>query len=421
MKYAVYFFIGIVLKVNVFAQSATGNSDISRANLYHLQKDHAKAIEYYEMAFKSKAPDASSAYKAAGVYSLANNAERSAHYLKLALENGWVETSWLLSDPYFDYLKRVDPAGWNRITTLAAEKEKVYEKKLSNPELRRRINVMVLSDQQLRYKKIQAKDAKEIQDINEAISIADQKNLTEAKKIIEDYGWPGISVIGRDGQNNLWLIVQHADHDIRFQREVLEKMKLLVKNGQVNLENYAFLSDRVLCNLNYPQEYGTQVSWTTSGMASDFRDIRREWEVDERRKKLGLISLADYAFSYGFTYSKPTKQEYKRSRKKQMQKVDSLINIALAAFKAGNFQVTYDNYNAASTFPGGMSNKQNFKAAKVFSMIAAKIQDQKYKDISFDFLNLLNLRNKLNKKSLKQVPQFEILHNDPRWMLLLSP
>jgi hypothetical protein len=43
--------------------------------------------------------------------------------------------------------------------------------------------------------------------------------------------------------------------------------------GEVDLENYAFLSDRVLCNLNYLQHYGSQVNWTSAGMASGFRIV----------------------------------------------------------------------------------------------------------------------------------------------------
>jgi hypothetical protein len=134
---------------------------------------------------------------------------------------------------------------------------------------------------------------------------------------------------------------------------------------------------------------------------------------------LGLTNLTTYALSYGFTYKAPTKQDYKLRRKHIKKEVKSLISNALEAYKAGDFQKTYDSYNSASTFAKGMSDHQSLKAAKVFSIIAAKVENnQKYKDISFDFLNLLNLRNKLNKISIKEVQEFEILYHDPRWMIL---
>jgi hypothetical protein len=422
MKYLMYIFMAAVLNIPVSAQSnLSAESELARASLYHLQKDYAKAIQSYETAFKVRKPDASNAYKAAGVYSLSGNAERSEYYLQLALDNGWAESLWLMIDPYFDYIKHSDPLKWSTLATQAAKKETEYEKKLKNPALRRKINLMVISDQQLRYKKIQTTDPKELEKIDQEIRESDQKNWLEAKNIVGTYGWPKLSDIGKDGQNNLWLIVQHADHDICFQRAVLEKMKSLLKSNEVNLENYAFLTDRVLCNLNYLQEYGTQVNWTTNGMAGSFRDISQEWNVNEKRKKLGLQSLETYALSYGFIYKAPTQQDYKRARKQIETKVKSLIDTALAAYNAGDFQSTYDNYNSASTFADGMSDNQSLEAAKVFSTIAAKIKDnQNYMGISFDFLNLLNLRNKLNKASIKEIKEFEILHPDPRWKLLFQ-
>lgn len=422
MKYLMSFFITAVLNLTVSAQSSlSADTELARASLYHLQKDYGKAIQCYETAFKVRQPDASNAYKAAGVYSLSGNAERSEYYLQLALDKGWTESLWLMVDPYFDYLKHADLLRWSKLVAQAVKNEWEYEKKLGNPALRRKINMMVISDQQLRYKKVQTKDAKELEKINQELVASDQKNWREAKNIVEVHGWPKLSDIGKDGQNNLWLIVQHADHDISFQRTVLEKMKPLLESKEIDLENYAFLSDRVLCNLNYLQEFGTQVNWTVNGMASGFRDIRREWEVDERREKLGLSKLTDYALSYGFTYTKPTKQECVRTRKQIDDNVKVLIDSAKAAYKAGDFRQTYDSYNAASTFADGMSNEESLEAAVLFSVIANKVEvNQKYKDISLDFLNLLNLRNKLDKKSIQQMHEFDAIRQDGRWMRLFE-
>jgi hypothetical protein len=422
MKYLMCLFIAIVLNINAFSQSnLSAEAELARASLYHLQKDYGKAIPSYEAAFKVRTPDASNAYKAAGVYALSGNAERSGYYLQLALDNGWTESLWLMIDPYFEYIKNSDPLMWNTLVAKAVKKEREYEEKLKNPALRRKINLMVISDQQLRYKKVQTKDAKELEKIDQDIRESDQKNWLEAKNIVGTYGWPKLSDIGKDGQNNLWLIVQHADHDVSFQRKVLEKMKPLIESKEVNLENYAFLSDRVLCNLNYLQEYGTQVNWTSNGMASSFRDINQEWNTNQERKKIGLPSLEIYALSYGFAYKTPTKQEYIQARKQIKDTVKALINTAKAAYKAGDFQRTYDSYNSASTFADGMTDEESLEAAKLFSRIATKVKDnQKYKDISLDFLNLLNLRNKLDKISLQKMPEFEVIHQDSRWMMLFG-
>ena len=421
MRHLSYILIGLIQISSIYAQDKKSADDyVAIASLYHLQKDHVNAIANFEAAFKIKQPDALNAYKAAGVYSLDSNVKMSAYYLQKAIQIGWTETAWLMNDPYFEYFKKAEPHLWSKLTAEARKKELAYEKTLKLPELRKKINLMVLSDQQLRYQKIQTKDKNELKAINFEIAETGKKNLAEAKNILNTYGWPKISEIGKDAQNNLWLITQHADHDIRFQEEALNKMKLLLKSDELILENYAFLMDRVLCNLNYLQEYGTQVNWTHHGMASGFRSIRNEWDADNRRKKLGLTSLATYSLNYGFKYERKTEEQYKYAQKQIKQQVKKLIDTALIAFKNGDFLTTYDRYNSASTFSDGMSNAETFKAAIVFAMIADKEKDQRYKDIAFDFLNLLYLRNKLKKSALSSTDQFKVLHDDPRWVKLLS-
>ncbi len=43
-----------------------------------------------------------------------------------------------------------------------------------------------------------------------------EKNNRRIKEIINDYGWPGINLVGEDGADAVWLIVQHAVLDTKF-------------------------------------------------------------------------------------------------------------------------------------------------------------------------------------------------------------
>ncbi|PZQ82037.1 MAG: hypothetical protein DI548_12380, partial [Flavobacterium johnsoniae] len=246
----------------VNAQNDNYDSLIAEAGLFHLQKDYKNAIASFEKAFKIKMPDALNSFKAAGAYSLDNNNEKAFKYLNLALDNGWTEADWLAFDPYFDYLRKSSPEEWAKIENKAYAKEQEFQKKIKFPELRKQINLMTLNDQKLRYQRAQTKNAEEIRELDQAINRSDSKNLEESKAIIAKYGWPKISEIGKDGQNNFWLTIQHADQDVRFQRQALTAMEKLFKTNEINLEHYAFLYDRIQCNLNYKQLYGTQVVWT---------------------------------------------------------------------------------------------------------------------------------------------------------------
>lgn len=394
---------------------------IARAGLFHLQKKPKDAILYYEKAFLLQQPnDALNAYKAAGVYALDSNIDKACYYLELAIQSGWKEADLLAADPYFDYLRKAAAQKWIQLSQRAFAAEKEYEKSLILPALRRKINAMTRNDQLLRFAKTQANSKAERQQINQEIHVTDSNNRVQAKAILNQYGWPKISQIGKDGQNNYWLLVQHADDDILFQETALAAMQQWRGTNEIDLENYAFLYDRVQCNLNFKQLYGTQVNWSGHGEASGFRSIIREDSVDDRRKALGLLPLQLYALTYGFVYNNLSPIQAKENDSSDLANTRRLIDSAHYFHARKAFQQVYDAYNAASMIAGGMSNAENFEAALLFANIASRDSNPQYKSIALDFLNLLYLRKYLTKQKLESQQAFKILHNEPRWIEMNS-
>ncbi len=365
-------------------------------------------------------PDALNAYKAAGVYALAGDSVKAFRFLELALDKGWTEAKLMAEDPYFDHLRIGAPEGWRKIRIKAYAKETSYKKTLKQPDLRESINKMTLTDQQLRFQRVQATDQSDRAFIDRLIHQADSNNLVQAKNILKKYGWPKISQVGTDGQNNFWLVVQHADADIPFQRAALKEMEKLKGTTEINPENYAFLYDRVQCNLNYKQWYGTQVKWTSGGRASGFRPILKEDLADQRRAKLGLLPLHVYALTYGFDYTPISKTQADFNDRQSLSNAKKLTDSAAYYFKHRQFQKAYDACNNASMIEGGMDDKQNYRAALLFARIAALDRDPKYKDISIDFLNLLKLQDKLSLKPLQVQKEFRVLHQRAGWKTLIE-
>lgn len=310
---------------------------IAKANLSHLQKNYKATIAYYDEAFRIQSPDALTAYKAAGVYSLENDADKSFYYLQMALDKGWTEADWLVSDPYFDYIRNSYSEKWRAIEKKAFDKESQYNKTLQLASLRKEINLMTLRDQQLRFKRAQTQNDSLLAIINNEINQSDLENLNNAKKIIKQYGWPKISQIGKDGQNNLWLIVQHADQNVGFQQEALSAMEKLKSHNELNMKNFAFLYDRVQCNLNYKQLYGTQVLWTNNGEASGFKPMIKEYLADERRKKIGMESLELYSLIYDFSYKNITSKESDEKDATYKKQVQDLIKNAKMFYEKKEF------------------------------------------------------------------------------------
>lgn len=387
---------------------------IAKAGLFHLQKSAKEAIRYYDTAFTLQQPDALTAYKAAGVYALDRNSNEAFGFLEKALAAGWTESGLLDTDPYFDYLKHANPGRWNELKKKALHLENVYAQTLKMPALRRQINQLGITDQQLRYKRIQASEEERAR-IDDALRIADSVNRKTAKYILGKYGWPSVSEIGKDGQNNFWLLIQHADDDVLFQRAALVAMSKL-KTSERQAENYAFLYDRIQCNLNYKQLYGTQVNWTQHGEASGYRLIEDESRVDERRKQLGLLPLRIYALTYGFNYKEISVAEAKENEVSEQAAVNRLLDSASYYLNRKVYQQVYDLYNQASMVPGGMSDTQQLEAAKIFAKIAATDTDPQYPSIALDFLFLLSLRGSLIPQDLDT--GFDTLKKEARWVVL---
>lgn len=390
---------------------------LARAGLLHLQKNKSAALLYDSAFERQRCTDAYELYKAAGAYALDGSNSKALNTLQQAIVAGFTETELLSFDPYFDNIRSNLSREWKRMQKKAVAAERRYERGLTLPQIRRQVNRMALTDQQLRYQQAQTTDKKLRSSLAQQIQEAGLQNTRAAAAIIRQYGWPGLKAIGRDGQNNLWLVVQHADDTIAFQRAALKAMKQWLGTGELNPEHYAYLYDRVQCNLNHRQYYGTQVNWTQRGQADGFRPMQEAGTADERRKALGMQPLAVYALTYGFTYTPVT-----AAVAKQQEQADSLLarqwmDSALACYQRKEYAGMYDYYNTASTIADGMNRADNYEAARLFARVAAVTQVQQYKDIALDFLNLLQLREQLNAQILA-LEDFAVLTAEPRWQLL---
>jgi hypothetical protein len=119
-----------------------------------------------------------------------------------------------------------------------------------------------------------------------------KKNASRLREIIADQGWPDEPLVGADGAEAAWLIVQHAIGEPDFQRDVLKLLRESAELNSIPAWHAAYLEDRVALCENRPQRFGTQ--WI-----DDPRDGRaRPWlladpqRVDELRAGVGLKPLA---------------------------------------------------------------------------------------------------------------------------------
>lgn len=122
--------------------------------------------------------------------------------------------------------------------------------------------------------------------------IETQRLSTEAQPLVEGifrkYGWPKISVFGRQATGSYWILVQHQPGQI--QERILPALKTAYEAGEAPAQQYAYLYDRVQSSKGRLQRWGTQSKCNHGhALLLPTEDISG---LDERRKQMGLEVLS---------------------------------------------------------------------------------------------------------------------------------
>ncbi len=121
----------------------------------------------------------------------------------------------------------------------------------------------------------------------------DRANTAELKDLLKIHGWFTISEFGKEADGNAWLLVQHADHDVAFQKQVLDILTELYPKGETSRSHYAYLWDRVAGHTGKKQRYGSQGTCTGPG-TWELHDVEDPSGLDSRRASVGLPSMQVY-------------------------------------------------------------------------------------------------------------------------------
>ena len=148
---------------------------------------------------------------------------------------------------------------------------------------------MVQADQAVRAKVNLSNPDESLRD--EMLEI-DRANTEVLKRFLAVHSWITISKFGAQADHDTWMLVQHADHDVVFQKEMLSKLKKLYSQKETNPTHYAYLYDRVAMHEGRPQRYGTQMNLVNGELV--LHDIEDKEQVDTYRSSVGLPSLEKY-------------------------------------------------------------------------------------------------------------------------------
>jgi hypothetical protein len=122
----------------------------------------------------------------------------------------------------------------------------------------------------------------------------DVDNTDRLREIVDQYCWLGRSLVGDEGAQHAWLLAQHADRQLDFQRRALTLLTQAVARGEATRAQLAYLTDRVRMNEGREQVYGTQIADVKDGAAIPW-PVEDAEQLDLRRAEVGLEPFALYA------------------------------------------------------------------------------------------------------------------------------
>lgn len=114
---------------------------------------------------------------------------------------------------------------------------------VANPKLRRELLKRLDRDQTIRNEWIKKGAQKPDEALMKRMRDIDSSNAARMRQIIKRYGWPGPEMVGQDGTEAAFLLVQHADYQL--QKEMLPFVRDAYRAGKLEGQDYALLLDRV--------------------------------------------------------------------------------------------------------------------------------------------------------------------------------
>lgn len=285
-----------------FAQDMERYMELTKeAQTLYEKKDYAKAGHKFSEAFAALSNKGmiQDRYKAASAWALANQPDSAFVNLFKIIESGYyTNTTEVLSDSTFVSL-RTDNRWKTLIDTLSGAEAKLDKSLITI------LDTIFHEDQQYRQQlgeieKKYGRDSKELKAHWKIIEEKDSINLTKVRTILDERGWLGKDIVGPQGNQTLFLVIQHADLEI--QKQYLPIMREAAEKGDANGADLALLEDRVALRMGKKQIYGSQIGRDLKTGEFYVMPLDDPDNVDERRAAVGLGKLQDYLSNWGLKW-----------------------------------------------------------------------------------------------------------------------
>lgn len=247
---------------------------------------------YYDKAFEIKQTSYFSTLRAATcAYNMGDESTLDRHLTK-AFDLDWggtrslfynmEEFHYLLETPFEEMIKE----RWEKAAVASGADLKLMEELA---EIRRtdQEHRMKMRDVSEKYG-WQSPQMDSLWTLQNAVDSVNQSRIIE---IIDEYGYPGQSLVGGES-STAFLVIQHADLDI--QEKYLPIITDAADAGEVAWSSVALLVDRVKMRQGGKQIYGSQVLRDEESGEHYFAPIEKPFKIDSIRATVGLPAIQSY-------------------------------------------------------------------------------------------------------------------------------
>jgi hypothetical protein len=170
---------------------------------------------------------------------------------------------------------------------------------VKNEELKRELLHLLEEDQAVRKPFTEGRELTEAE--VRAMSERDEADTKRLAEILDKYGFPGVKLVGLNATRAFVTMLLHSP-SLELQKRALPHVERAVRRREIPPDDFALLTDDVLAGEHKPQLYGTNFKFIGDKVALDVtQDPAR---LDERRRKLGLPPIREYAKQLAELYKK---------------------------------------------------------------------------------------------------------------------
>ena len=311
--------IGLIgVKVCVAQQFSSSNeayiSNVNKGFDAMKSEQYDSCVHFYSSAFKITQTSYLSTLRMAACAYSTGSVEIYQAQLQKAFDLNWSGVKQIFEgNEEFNYLKGTGfekdvNRNWEQYATDAG----------INLDLMKELTEIRNEDQELRaiiveYGNTHGWDSPKMDSLWAIQTPIDQANMRRIAEIINEFGYPGNSLVGSAQSITAFLVIQHAELD--DQEKYLSVLIEAANEGELQWSSVALLIDRVNIRNDRKQIYGSQVSRDEETGEYYFYPIEDPLKIDSLRATVGLGPIQEYADNWNFHWD-PQKHLNRQNKKR---------------------------------------------------------------------------------------------------------